>query len=333
MRILIADDDDVSRLELETLLQRHGYKVVAVSDGTEAWKVLQAENPPRLAVLDWLMAEMDGVDVCRRVRERPDLRDVYLILLTTRGDNEHILAGFQAGANDYVTKPFQREELLARVRVGAQMVGLQAELAARVHELDALATTDALTGIANRRTFQARLEAEFSRTNRYHIPLALMIIDVDHFKSINDTFGHQAGDDVLKMMGLLLASNFRNTDLVARYGGEEFAVILINADQTAATEVAERLRVRIEAEQWPHRDVKVSIGIASWGPGADSPSALIGQADKALYFSKKSGRNRATHYDTELVQTEEALGDPKQKVTRLRDTLTSLAKETAVCAS
>ena len=175
MRILIADDDDVSRLELEAFLTRHGHEVVAVADGAEAWEILQGDDPPRLAILDWLMDEMDGVEVCRRVRQRPGLRDMYLILLTSRADKENILAGFDAGANDYVTKPFEREELLARVRVGAQMVAMQAELAARVHELDALATTDGLTGIANRRTFEARLEAECARTSRYLVPLAQAI--------------------------------------------------------------------------------------------------------------------------------------------------------------
>jgi sigma-B regulation protein RsbU (phosphoserine phosphatase) len=148
MRILIADDDDVSRLELEALLTRQGHEVAAVADGVQAWDVLQGDDPPRLAVLDWLMGEMDGVDVCRRVRERPGLRNVYLILLTSRGDKEHVLAGLQAGANDYVTKPFDRDELLARVRVGAQMVGLQTELAARVRELeDALACVNQLQGL------------------------------------------------------------------------------------------------------------------------------------------------------------------------------------------
>lgn len=148
MRILIADDDDVSRLELESLLTRHGHEVVAVSDGSDAWEILQGEDPPRLAVLDWLMEEMDGVEVCRRVRESPALQAVYLILLTSRGDKEHIIAGLQAGANDYVTKPFDREELLARVRVGAKIVGLQTELAARVHDLeDALARVKQLHGL------------------------------------------------------------------------------------------------------------------------------------------------------------------------------------------
>lgn len=148
MRILIADDDDVSRLELEALLVRHGHKVVAVGDGTEAWTILQGEDPPRVVVLDWLMEEMDGIEVCRRVRELPELRNVYLILLTSLGDKKHILAGLEAGANDYVTKPFDRDELLARVRVGVQMAGLHAELAARVAELeDALARVKQLHGL------------------------------------------------------------------------------------------------------------------------------------------------------------------------------------------
>ena len=148
MRILIADDDDVTRSELEALLIRNGHEVMAVADGMAAWDILQSEDPPRLVVLDWLMEEMDGVEVCRRVRERPGLRNVHLILLTSRGDKDHILAGLQSGANDYVTKPFDRAELLARIRVGEQMVGLQTELAARVHELEAaLAQVNQLQGL------------------------------------------------------------------------------------------------------------------------------------------------------------------------------------------
>jgi two-component system cell cycle response regulator len=296
MRILIADDDDVSRLALKALLNRDGYDVATVADGTQAWDALQGEDPPRLAILDWLMDEMDGVEVCRRVREHPGLRDVYLILLTSRGDQNHIVTGLRAGANDYVVKPFDRNELLARVRVGAQMVSLHAELAARVRELDSLATMDDLTGIANRRTFQARLEAEIARTNRYHTPLALLMLDVDHFKSLNDAHGHQAGDEVLQRMGRLLASATRNTDFVARYGGEEFAVILVNTGKSAAEETAERLRARIEAEPWPYRDVTASIGIASWRPEDGNASEMIRQADQALYFSKKQGRNQARHF-------------------------------------
>ena len=296
MRVLIADDDDVSRLALKALLVRDGYDVTAVSDGTQAWDVLQSENPPRLAILDWLMDEMDGVEVCRRVRAHPGLRDMHLILLTSRADQDHIVAGLGAGANDYVTKPFERDELLARVRVGAQMVSLHAELAARMRDLDALATLDGLTGIANRRAFQARLEAEILRTKRYHSPLSLIMLDVDHFKSLNDAHGHQAGDEVLQKIGRLLASTARNTDCVARYGGEEFAVILVNTSQAPAELAAERLRARIEAEPWPYRAVMASIGIASCCSADASAAQMIHQADQALYFAKKNGRNRVIHF-------------------------------------
>jgi diguanylate cyclase (GGDEF)-like protein len=296
MRILIADDDDVSRLALKAMLVRDGYEVTAVSDGAQAWEILRGENPPRLAILDWLMDEMDGVEVCRRVRARPELRDIFLILLTSRVDQDHIVTGLAAGANDYVTKPFDRNELLARVRVGAQMMSLYAELAVRMRELDALATMDALTGIANRRAFQARLDAEIVRTNRYRSPLALLMLDVDHFKSLNDAHGHQAGDQVLQKMGRLLASSSRETDLVARYGGEEFAIILVNADKTAAHVIAERFRARIEAEPWPYRAVTASIGIASWKSADDSAAEMIRQADQALYFAKNSGRNQVRHF-------------------------------------
>jgi diguanylate cyclase (GGDEF)-like protein/PAS domain S-box-containing protein len=173
---------------------------------------------------------------------------------------------------------------------------VRAQLAARVRELDALATIDGLTGIANRRTFQARLESECARSNRGGARLAVMLLDIDHFKTVNDNYGHPAGDEVLTMMGRVLASSSRNTDFVARFGGEEFVVLLIDTGEAAAKEAAQRLRTRIAAEPWPYLPITVSIGIASWGPGARSASELIARADRALYFSKEHGRNRATHW-------------------------------------
>jgi diguanylate cyclase (GGDEF)-like protein len=289
MRVLIADDEDVSRVELESVLARAGYDVVAVPNGVAAWQLLQGQNPPRLAVLDWFMPEMDGVDVCRRVRESAALEDVYLILLTSHGDEEHIIAGFQAGANDYVTKPFNRNILLARLRVGARMVGLHAELAA-------LATIDQLTGVGNRRALEARLDAECLQTSRADSPFALLLLDLDHFKSLNDRYGHPAGDEALKMTGMLLSAVSRKADFVARYGGEEFAVILGDTGIAGARDIAERLRTRIEAAPWTHRAVTASIGIASSGCAPVVAAELIGQADGALYFSKQQGRNRVTHW-------------------------------------
>ena len=171
----------------------------------------------------------------------------------------------------------------------------QAELLAANSKLDALAMCDGLTGVANRRAFQARLETECAHVRRYPNPLALMILDIDHFKNVNDTYGHLGGDEILKMMGRLLAASARDTDFVARYGGEEFVVILVNTDQDAAKCAAQRLRRRIEEEKGPYHPVTASIGIASWNFGADTASALISRADGALYYSKKHGRNQATH--------------------------------------
>jgi diguanylate cyclase (GGDEF)-like protein len=171
----------------------------------------------------------------------------------------------------------------------------QIELVAANAKLEALATTDALTGVANRRAFQARLETECARSDRYLSPLALLLLDVDHFKAFNDTFGHQAGDDVLSAIGRLLTSATRSSDFAARYGGEEFAVILVNTDASAAKTAAETLLARIRAERWPHRPITASIGIASLAPGAETAADLIRLADKALYHSKAQGRNRVTH--------------------------------------
>jgi diguanylate cyclase (GGDEF)-like protein len=255
-----------------------------------------------MAVLDCFMSDMDGIDVCRRVRECPALEDVYLIVLTSRREKEYVAAGLEAGANDYVTKPFNRNELLARLRVGKRMVGLHAELAARAKELAALAITDELTGVGNRRAFDTRLEAECLHAFDDGSPFALILLNVDHFKSLNDQHGHPAGDGTLRTMGRLLSSASRKTDYVARYDGEEFAVILVNTDMAGAREAAERFRKQVEVEPWPYRAVTASIGIASGGSGRMAAEEMIRQADGALSFSMQHGRNQATHWaDVDLV--------------------------------
>jgi len=207
----------------------------------------------------------------------------------TRVDESH----FDDLTNLYNEQGRIQRELAQR---NAELEALRAELTAANAKLTALASTDELTGIANRRAFQERLELECARAVRYFAPLALLILDVDHFKEFNDTFGHQAGDDVLRKCGRLLAEIARETDLVARYGGEEFVVILSNTGIAAGSEAAERLRSKIETEQWPHRAVTVSIGMATWEDGMKSASELIERADQAMYYSKQHGRNRVTHW-------------------------------------
>ncbi len=207
----------------------------------------------------------------------------------TREDESHF---------DELTKLYNDQGRMQRelAHRNAELETLRADLTAANARLTALATTDGLTGIANRRAFQERLELEYARSVRYSAPLALLILDVDRFKGFNDTFGHQGGDEVLRKLGRLLATCARDTDFVARYGGEEFVVILTNTNMAAGSEAAERLRKLIEAEQWPHRAVTASLGFAIWDDGMKSATELIERADKALYYSKHHGRNRVTHW-------------------------------------
>lgn len=198
MRILVADDDPASRLLLERLLAKWGYEVVAVPDGQAAWDILSAPRAPELAVLDWMMPGLDGVEVCRRLRGL-DLRNPpYVILLTSREEKEDLVTGLEAGASDYVQKPFDPLELRARLLVGRRFAELNTKLLEAQAELERQALTDSLTQVMNRRAVLVRLEEELSRTRRQGVPLSIAVLDIDHFKAINDTYGHAAGDEVLR---------------------------------------------------------------------------------------------------------------------------------------
>lgn len=260
------------------------------SDGSQIWIILARTQVDAARVLD----EMSLIQNEQTGMLRAALKYASQAALSSK-DESHFeeLTRLYNDAGKLQRDLAQRNAQLEALQ--KTLVSKQAELMVVNAQLAALATTDGLTGIANRRTFQARLEAECTRTQRYHSPLALLLLDIDAFKSLNDTHGHQAGDDILKILGRLLSSSSRMTDLVARYGGEEFALILVNTDKSTAVETAERIRLRIEAEPWPHRPITASIGIASFGPGADDLTSMISQADKALYYSKKHGRNCVTH--------------------------------------
>jgi diguanylate cyclase (GGDEF)-like protein len=269
------------------------------SDGNQLWIILARTQLAAARVLE----EMSLIQNEQTGMLRSALKYASQIAKSDRSESQfEELTGLYNNLGRTQRELAQRNAELEALR--AKLEAKQTELMAANARLDTLATTDGLTGIANRRTFQAWLEAECLRSNRYHSPLALIMLYVDHFKSLNDTYGHQAGDEILKAMGRLLAATSRNTDFVARYGGEEFAVVLVNTDKAGAKEAAERLRARIKAEQWPHRAVTASIGIASWGPESDNASEMISRADRALYFSKERGRNCATHFhDVTLVKT------------------------------
>ncbi len=300
MKILIAEDDATTRLMLAALLRKGGYDVVETTNGAEAWDVLQKPDAPKMAVLDWMMPVMDGVDVCRRLRAMPTTDPPYLILLTSRDDENSIVEGLDAGANDYLTKPFRSEELRARLGVGGRMLQLQADLngakAALAHE----AMHDALTGVFNRRAILEGLSREHSRAERRGSTLSIGLCDIDHFKQVNDCYGHLVGDEVLKIVAGVIRSNLRRYDLLGRYGGEEFLVVVPYSSGTADESIYERLRKAVAQTQIAVGEdglrVAVSVGVAG-GTGGTSPDQLLAEADSALYRAKNAGRNRVVYAD------------------------------------
>jgi diguanylate cyclase (GGDEF)-like protein len=292
--VLIAEDDRVSRNLLERVLVKWGYEVVVTCDGAEAWEALQGREVPPLAILDWMMPELDGVEVCRRVREL-DLPDPpYIILLTARGGKGDIVAGLDAGANDYVGKPFDREELRARLEVGRRFAELNQRLLETQRILAHQARTDALTGSMNRRAVLDRLSQEVIRAQREGTPLGVGMIDIDHFKRVNDTYGHSAGDTVLCEVAARCSAAMRPYDTFGRFGGEEFLAIVPGTPLPEVRGVLERIRGTICARpvEAEGSEVAVSVSIGGATSSEASVDVLIRLADDALYKAKSHGRNR-----------------------------------------
>lgn len=230
IRILVAEDDPVSRRVLEVFLMKQGFEVVIASNGTDALEILEKEDAPRLALLDWMMPGMEGIQVCQRVRERNAQAYIYIILLTARSQKEDLLRGLDSGADDYLTKPFDPQELHARLRVGMRILDLQDSLIAAREELRFRASHDALTGVANRATILEALRREHSRQMRTGGSFGIIMVDLDHFKKVNDTYGHPCGDTVLQEAARRMTSSVRGYDVLGRYGGEEFLIVVPNAD-------------------------------------------------------------------------------------------------------
>ncbi|MGQ9671286.1 MAG: GGDEF domain-containing protein [Desulfosoma sp.] len=296
MKILVADDDSTTRRMVASMLTKWGYEVVTAPSGDAAWNVLQGEDSPRLAVLDWVMPGMDGVDICRKVREEvPTDRYLYMILLTAKTSRQEIISGLEAGADDYMIKPFDPSELQVRVGIGRRIIALHEELVATREALRVQATRDALTGTYNRGAAYQRLVEEVDRAVREKQPLSLLMMDIDHFKKINDTYGHLVGDHVLKETVARVQSVIRSYDIVGRFGGEEFLVVLPHADTDFAIAVAERIRAAVSNRPILSGSVAVSVtlsaGVAT-ARGPSVPDALIQSADEALYLAKRTGRNR-----------------------------------------
>lgn len=297
MNILIADDDPTIRTILQSALVRLGYRVDVAVDGDHAWELLQQPNAPQLAILDWKMPGLTGVEICQRLRQRNDSPYVYVVLLTGLDTPNDLVAGLEAGADDYMTKPFKTAELNARLRSGRRVLDLQRELLAAQEQLTILANHDSLTDLWNRRVILERLNQELARAQRERIPLGLIMLDIDHFKLINDSRGHAYGDEVLRQVAQRLTAAVRPYDCVGRYGGEEFLIIVPDCNLHETFKLAERIRKIICDEPVVSSDgpiaVSASIGATAILPeqGSD-PNALIVAADSALYRAKESGRNR-----------------------------------------
>jgi diguanylate cyclase (GGDEF)-like protein len=308
LRILIAEDETVSRRVLRTTLESWGHEVLEACDGAEAWGVLEGAGAPELAILDLSMPEMDGIEVCRRARRRQAESPVYVILLTSRSGKRDVVAGLEAGADDYVAKPFDRDELRARVEVGIRVVELQRSLARRVAELEEalgqlrvaqetlrnLSLTDDLTGLYNRRGFFTLAEQRLKAARREGRGASLVYADMDGLKEINDTHGHEEGSNALRLVADVLRETFRGSDVIARIGGDEFVVLEPHAGPGDAGSSVARLRENLRrrnAEGGRPYELSLSVGVAHGGPEEHATvEELLTRGDRLMYAEKRRRR-------------------------------------------
>src|ERR1700686_4503511 len=249
MRVLIADDSILARHLLDSTLRKWGYQVVVACDGNEAWAVLQSEDAPEIAILDWVMPGLTGPEVCRKVRENAKEKDIYtyILLLSSKSEREDLIEGMESGADDYLTKPFDQHELKVRLRPGMRILELQHELISAREELREQATKDFLTRIWNRSSILDILQRELTRADRERRPVGLVLADLDRFKSVHDSHGHFAGDAVLREFTRRVAASMRPYDAIGRYGGEEFLLVLPGCDEHCTASQSERLRAALAA--------------------------------------------------------------------------------------
>lgn len=314
-RVLLAEDDSVTRHILQHWLQAWGYEVVQAKDGAEAWRILQQERSPQLVIADWVMPEMDGIELCRRLRDDSHGYYHYILMITGRDDRQDIIRALEAGADHCLAKPFEESDLRARLNVARRILSLQDQLIDAREELRARAMKDSLTGIWNRAAFAELFERELARADRSHDQTGLLLLDLDNFKRINDAYGHLAGDIVLKEAARLLKQNVRSYDFVGRYGGEEFVIAFPGCSEREIYEHAERIRRSVSDK--PIRagaiDISItfSIGAAITSPNKRTMSEIMTIADVALYRAKDAGRNCTVYCLRPPIQILQAPGTPR----------------------
>ena len=307
--ILIAEDDPVFRHLLQSWLKKWNYRVVTAENGLEAWRALQQKESPQLAIVDWMMPGMEGVELCQRIRSAGDTPYRYILLLTAKDHSDDIVAGLDAGADDYLVKPFRFEELNARIRAGRRILKLQDDLLRAHSSLAFEAAHDPLTGLWNRGAIFKLLQKETQRHLRTGTPLGVMMADIDYFKAINDSYGHLAGDAVLREVGSRLESVVRGYDSVGRYGGEEFLILVPGCTLADLALSAERIRASLGSRpihtDYGEISMTLSIGfVASYAEcRVETPDDLVRLADAALYSAKANGRNRVEGASHSLAQT------------------------------
>jgi len=302
-KVLVAEDDLVSRRVLEVLLIKWGYEIIMVENGVDALACLQAKDSPRIAILDWMMPGLEGVEVCRRLRAQTDRPYVYVLLVSARAERDDMFTALGAGADDYLAKPFDSRELHARLIVGKRIVDLQDELIGTREALRFRATHDELTGTFNRGEILEAVGREEVRSSREGGCFAVAMIDIDHFKNVNDQFGHQTGDAVLQEVTRRISSCIRSYDMLGRYGGEEFLNLIPSTNAEKAFSLSERVRAAIAKEpiSTPYGPVciTISVGVAVSAPGEpEDIDKLLREADRALYRAKANGRNRSELADS-----------------------------------
>jgi two-component system cell cycle response regulator len=295
-KVLVADDSRIYRKLVEHTLSKKQYVLLFAKSGREAIDLFSEHQPP-LVITDWMMPDLSGIELCEHIRKQSRQPYTYLIILTGNTDKDKLVTGLAAGADDYLTKPFHSDELLARVGVGRRIVELHRQLEAKNLLLEELALTDSLTGLPNRRAIEHWATRQLSGAIRYGFSFLVVLADLDHFKAVNDTYGHDAGDAVLKKFSEILKTNSRRSDICGRIGGEEFLFILTHTTKDNASIVIERIRAELEATKFDFDGgsltVTASFGLAAFeGPQPADFNRLVTQADVALYAAKRAGRNR-----------------------------------------